>query len=148
MKKLLPQANSLDTVIRVFVYASNKKDCTIGDIAEFCSFEPRQASYYINACYYLGLVDEHGIPTSLGRDIMNNLDEIWQRIFWLIIKDEIIGEIFDYMLVFPNKDAREYAVQFLSEKYPEYSPAVINRRAGTILNWCEEILASPMIAHM
>ena len=52
MKKLLPQANSLDTVIKVFVYVASKQSCTQSDIADFCSFEPRQAAYYLNACYY------------------------------------------------------------------------------------------------
>jgi hypothetical protein len=147
MKKLLPQANSLNTVIKVFVYASTKRDCTIGDIAEFCSFDPRQASYYINACYYLGLVDENGVCTALGKDIMENIDEIWQRVFFLIVRDGIIGEIFHYKLIFPNKDAREFAVSYLKQQFPDYSDAVINRRASTLLNWCDEILTSPLIAH-
>ena len=145
MKRLLPQANSLDTVIKVFVYASNKRDCTMADIASFCSFEPRQAAYYINACYYLGLVDESGKITNLGSQIMNNISEIKQQIYWLIVEDEIIGKIFNYKLIFPEKDARAFSINYLTERFPEYSEAVIKRRASTLLNWCDEILESPLI---
>lgn len=145
MKKLLPQANSLDTVIKVFVYACTKKECSQADIAKFCSFEPRQAAYYLNACYYLGLVDDKGSVTELGKEILENPDEIKQQVYWLIINDEIIGSVFNYKLIFPNKDAREFTIKWLGEKYPDYSTAVIERRASTLLNWCDEILDSPLI---
>ena len=148
MKKLLPQANSLDTVIKVFIYACSKKACTQADIAEFCSFEPRQAAYYLNACYYLGLVDENGSNTELGTEIMNNIDELKQQIYWLILKDDVIGTVFNYKLIFPNKDARQFTIDYLSKLYPEYSEAVIHRRASTLLNWCDEILSSPLIQRM
>lgn len=148
MKKLLPQANSLDTVIMVFIYACSKKGCTQTDIADFCSFEPRQAAYYLNACFYLGLVDANGTITSLGSDIMNNIDELKQQIYWLILKDKIIGTIFNYKLIFPEKDSRQFAIDFLTNNFPEYSKAVIRRRASTLLNWCDEILSSPLIQRM
>lgn len=148
MKKLLPQANSLDTVIKVFVYACTKKECTQADIAEFCSFEPRQAAYYLNACYYLGLVDDKGSVTTLGKDILEKPDEIKQQVYWLILNDDVIGTVFNYKLIFPNKDAREFTIKWLEGKYPDYSGAVIERRASTLLNWCDEILDSPFIRRM
>lgn len=146
MKKLLPQANSLDTVIKVFVYACTKKGCTQVDIAEFCSFEPRQAAYYLNACYYLGLVDDKGVVTELGSKILETPSEIKQQVYWLILEDEVIGTVFNYKIIFPEKDARAFTEKFLADAYPEYSEAVIKRRASTLLNWCDEILDSPLIS--
>ena len=35
MKKILPQANNLNTLIKVFIYYSNKKECSLQDIADF-----------------------------------------------------------------------------------------------------------------
>ena len=70
MKKLLPQANTLATVIRTFKFIANTMNCTLNDIADFNKFEVRQAAYYSNACYFLELIDENLKLTSLGEDIL------------------------------------------------------------------------------
>lgn len=145
MKRLLPQANNLDTVVKVFVYACNKVNCTQQDIAKFCGFKPRQAAYYLNACYYLGLLDENGNPNELSEDILKNPSQVKLRVYEQIINAPLIGEIFAHMLLFPEDDNKAFAVRWIEKTYPEYGEAVINRRASTLLNWCEEILSSPLI---
>lgn len=72
MKKLLPQANTLATVIRTFKLIANMNGCTLNDIANFNQFELRQASYYSNACYFLDLIDKDLNLTSMGKDIMKD----------------------------------------------------------------------------
>ena len=140
MKKLLPQANNLDTLIRVFVYVSIMDGCSLADIASFCNFEQRQASYYLNACYYLDLVDEHGKITDFGHLIIDKYDVPQPAIYERIITDDIIGKIFSHMLLFPNDDQSLYAINLLTPLYPEYGDAVIKRRASTLKSWCEEII--------
>ena len=147
MKRLLPQANNLDTLVKVFVYACNKVNCTQQDIANFCGFEPRQAAYYLNACYYLGLLDENGDKNKLSEDILKNPSQVKLRVYEQIINDQLIGEIFTHMLLFPEDDNKAFAFKWIEKAYPEYSEAVVKRRASTILNWCEEILTSPLITY-
>lgn len=138
MKKLLPQANSLDTLINVFIYFGNKKNCTIMDIASFCNFEPRQAQYYLSACIYLDLIDENTEITEYGKSLFVDNSLIREKIYERIISDEIIGKVFSHMLFFG--DVKDFSYDLLKKYYPEYSDAVIERRASTLKNWCSEII--------
>ena len=139
MKKLLPQANNLDTLIKVFIYFGNKENCTINDIANFIGFEPRQAQYYLSACIYLDLIDETPKLTVFGKSLFNEPSLIKDKIYERIISDEIIGKIFAHLLLF-NDDIKDYSCNVIRHYYPEYSDAVIERRASTLNNWCERVI--------
>ncbi len=139
MKKLLPQANNLDTLIKVFIQFGNKQDCTIQDIADFIGFEPRQAQYYLSACIYLDLIDETPKLTEFGESLFDDPSLIKDRIYERIISDEIIGKIFAHALLF-EADLKEYSCKVIREFYPDYSEVVIERRASTLRNWCHEIM--------
>ena len=143
MKKLLPQANSFETIIKVFLFAGIKERYDKDDIAEFCEFDKRQADYYLGACMYLGLFDEEGALTPVGRDIIeNDREHCKERLYELVITDELAGKFFAKLATTKNYDIneiREYAAQLTRERY-EYSDAVINRRSSAIVGWCEEIL--------
>ena len=104
MKKLLPQANTLSTVIRTFKFIGNTINCTLNDIAEFNKFEVRQASYYTNACFFLDLIDENLRLTPLGEDIMQEPKHAKIRIYEQIIKNELIGQIFAKNCFVSKKD--------------------------------------------
>lgn len=138
MRKLLPQANNLDTLIKVFIYFGNKKECTIQDIADFIGFEPRQAQYYLSACIYLELIDETPNLTEFGKSLFEDPTTIKNRIYERIISDEVIGKVFAHALLFDD-DLKSYSCMIINRFYPDYSEAVIERRASTIKNWCIEI---------
>lgn len=139
MKKLLPQANNLDTLIKVFIYFGNKENCTINDIANFIGFEPRQAQYYLSACIYLDLIDEKPKLTEFGKSLFEDPTTIKNKIYERIISDEVIGKVFAHLLLF-NDDVKDYSFEIVKNYYQDYSYAVIERRASTIKNWCEKIL--------
>lgn len=140
MKKILPQANNLDTLINVFIYFCNKKNCTLQDIANFCNFDVRQASYYLNACLYLDLVDEKQNLTEFGNKVLTLPNKIREQIYARIINDKLIGKVFARILLFPEDNIKNFTIDLLSEHYPEYSEAVIKRRTSTIINWCKDII--------
>lgn len=142
MNKLLPQANNLDTVIKVFIYYSNNDSCTLSHIANFCSFEERQASYYLNACVYLGLISDDGNVTALGQMILRDFDNIKKEIYSLVINDDLIRPIFTRMLIFGNKDIKEFSISIVKNNYLHYSDAVIERRVSTLISWCETVIES------
>ena len=140
MKKLLPQANTLDTVIRTFRFASNKNNCTLGDIANFIQFRVRQAAYYSNACFFLGLLDDNLEPTDLGRKILEEGKDTRKRIYEVIISHELIGRLFAKTALLPQKVAIKEGKKIVKDLYPEYGDAVIDRRTKCLIGWCKEIL--------
>lgn len=140
MKKLLPQANTLATVIRTFKFIGNTMNCTLNDIADFNQFEVRQAAYYSNACYYLDLIDENLKLTPLGEDIMKEPRQAKVRIYELIIKHELIGQLFAKTALYPKNVVEEEGKELVRSLYPDYGEAVIDRRTKCLIGWCEEII--------
>ncbi len=140
MKKLLPQANTLATVVRTFKLIANTTDCTLDDIADFNNFEKRQAAYYSNACYFLGLIDEELHLTPLGQDIMSAPRQAKVRIYELIIEHELIGKLFAKTSLYSRDEAFKDGKKLVKSLYPEYGEAVIDRRTKCLIGWCEEIL--------
>lgn len=140
MKKLLPQANTLATVIRTFKLIGNTMNCTLADIASFNNFELRQASYYSNACYFLDLIDEDLKLTPLGEDIMTEPKNAKVRIYELIIKHELIGQLFAKTALYPKRRVIKDCKELVRSLYPDYGEAVIDRRTRCLIGWCEEII--------
>ena len=140
MKKLLPQANTLATVIRTFKLIGNTTNCTLADIASFNNFEIRQASYYSNACYFLDLIDENLKLTPTGEEIMEDPKNAKVRIYELIIKHELIGQLFAKTALYPKRVAVKDCKKIISSLYPEYGDSVIDRRTKCLIGWCEEII--------
>ena len=124
MKKLLPQANTLATVIRTFKFIANTMNCSLNDIADFNKFEVRQAAYYSNACYFLELIDENLKLTSLGEDIMQDPKRAKVRIYEHIIKNELIGQLFAKTALYPRRTAIKEGKELVRGLYPEYGEAV------------------------
>ncbi len=140
MRKLLPQANTLATVIRTFKLIGNTMNCTLADIASFNNFELRQASYYSNACYFLDLIDEDLKLTPLGEDIMTEPKNAKVRIYELIIKHELIGQLFAKTALYPKRRVIKDCKELVRSLYPDYGEAVIDRRTRCLIGWCEEII--------
>jgi len=140
MKKLLPQANTLATVIRTFRFIGNTMNCTLADIASFNEFELRQASYYTNACFFLDLINEDLTLTPLGKDVMRDPNNTKIRIFELIIKHELISHLFAKTALYSKREAIKQGKELVGVLYPEYGEAVIDRRTKCLIGWCEEIL--------
>lgn len=140
MKKLLPQANTLATVIRTFKLIGNISDCTLDDIAEFNQFEKRQAAYYSNACYFLDLIDDELHLTPLGEEIMEEPKKAKVKIYEIIIKHELLGQLFAKTALYPHHVAVKESKQLVRSLFPEYGEAVIDRRTRCLIGWFEEII--------
>lgn len=140
MKKLLPQANTLSTVIRTFKLIANTMNCTLNDIADFNKFEVRQAAYYSNACYFLDLIDENLGLTTIGESIMQEPRQAKIKIYELIIKHDLIGQLFAMTALYSKRVAVKDGKELVRSLYPEYGEAVIDRRTKCLIGWCEEIL--------
>ena len=139
MKKLLPQANSLSTVIDVFIYVSTMTKWTLNDVAEFCKFDVRQSSYYINACYYLSLLNEDGTLSEDGKAVISNPSKIKENVYQRVVSDTLVSKVFAKLLVEGESGLKEFTIKTIKQAYPEYSDAVVIRRSSTLINWCIEI---------
>ena len=143
MKKLLIQANNLQTVLDVFTFIYKTPGCGKTLVAKHIGFTLRQADYYTNACLYLGLIDEKMEPTPLAHDIFtNNPSNIKERIYECIITDELVGKIFARRLLQPDVISLHMQSLSLKRIIPGYSEAVYKRRIDTIITWCETIIKS------
>lgn len=140
MKKLLPQANTLNTVIRTFRYICIKEDCTLSDIATFNNFDVRQASYYANACYFLDLIGPDLKPTEVGRSIFEDTKDLKTRIYELIIGHPVIGKLYAKRSLLSKRIAVTEGKEYIRSLYGDYSEAVISRRTKCMIGWCEEVL--------
>ena len=143
MKKLLIQANNLQTVIDVFIFIYQTPGCTKALVAKHIGFTLRQADYYTNACLYLGLIDESMKPTPLAHDIFENSSScIKERIYECIISDDLIAKIFARRLLQPQSDIFSFAETIVKDNYPGYSETVYKRRIDNIIVWCDTIIKS------
>ena len=141
MKKLLIQANNLQTVIDVFTFIYQTPGCSMSQVSQHIGFTLRQANYYTNACLYLGLIDESMKPTPLAHDIFENSSScIKERIYECIISNELIGKIFAQMKLQPQCDIYKYAEAIVKDNYPGYSETVYKRRINNIITWCDIII--------
>ena len=142
MKKLLIQANNLDMVIDTFMYIYRHPNCDKHELADYCGITLRQVDYYTNACKYLDLIDENMAMTPLAIDIFtNNSAEVTERVYERIITDELMGQIFAHIYMFPNEDHSDFALELVKLYYPGYSEAVYERRSDNIVKWCKKIIS-------
>ena len=141
MRKILIQANNLDTVIDTFMYIYMHPGCTKQELADYCGFSLRQVDYYTNACKYLDLINNDWSPTDLAKDIFeNNPAEVTERVYKRIAEDEMIGQIYQRMIEYPNSNIAEFAKELVMDYYPGFSDAVYNRRSDNMVKWCKKIL--------
>ena len=141
MKKLLIQANNLDTVIDVFKYVYLHPGCSKQELADYCGFTLRQVDYYTNACKYLGLMNDDWSKTDLAIDIFTNHPaEVTERVYECIINDEVMGKVFSRLYVLPDDNIAEYSLDLVKKYFPGYSETVYERRSDNMVKWCFEII--------
>lgn len=141
MKKLLIQANNLDTVVDVFMYIYQHQGCGKQDIADYCGFSLRQVDYYTNACKYLDLLNSDWTPTLFAKDIFDNYPaEVTDRVYKRIIEDELIGQIYKKLAEAPDENISEFAKYLVMDYFPGYSDAVYERRSDNLVKWCRKIM--------
>lgn len=140
MKKLLPQANNLDVLIETFKYCVEHPSYTKNGLAEHIGYQLRQVDYYLNACYYLDILDVNGKPNEYSLQLYNYGEQLRLGIYERILNDALIGRIFTHYLVFPVAEIKDFAFREVSSSYPDYKEVVIKRRVSTILSWCDEIM--------
>ena len=128
-------------VIDVFMYIYQHPTCTKQELADYCGFTLRQADYYTNACKYLDLINDDWSATELAKDIFeNNPAEVTERVYKRITEDEMIGQIYQRMIDYPDSNISEFAKDIVMDYYPGFSDAVYDRRSDNMVKWCKKII--------
>lgn len=139
-KKILIQANNLDTVVDVFMYIYMHQGCGKQDIADYCGFSLRQVDYYTSACIYLDLIDGKWNPTELAKDIFENSPaEITDKVYCRIKDDKIIGQVYQMIDNNPDEYPTDFALELVREFFPGYSESVYKRRSDNMIKWCIKV---------
>lgn len=132
----VPQADRLEDVIRT-VQAVADGARSFQDIAIEIGKSDRQGRYYRLAAEQLGLMTHQGTNvssvTNRGREFLA-LPEDAKRVFLanLVLENEPIRAVFDYISMHPNCSRANIADFLISESIGE---AIARRRPTTILNW-------------
>lgn len=141
MRKTLIQANSLDTVVDVFMYIYLHPGCKKQEIADYCGFSLRQVDYYVGACKYLDLLNNDWSPTDMAIKMFEERPaEITECVYERIIDDELMGQIYERMVELPTENHSDFAKELVMDYYPGLSEAVYVRRSDNIVKWCKKII--------
>ena len=132
-----PQANDFQKVISIINIDDDEK---LKDYGYMCIYlgeiSPRQVDYYISACIYIGLLDEHKAFTELGQRLhqMGTTDKMAELARY-IISDEIFGTVYFRQKLLGFDLETEDVVDIMKEYIVFESEAMYKRRASTVLSW-------------
>ena len=143
-----PQADSFERIIDLLSLLYNRQ-LSPDDVTLKYEFDPRQTSYYISACEYLGLLER-----SRGKkaNAQYSLSNEGQRIMGLKYKDKYLSLIkkilekpvfntaFKETLkngIIPNKKA---VINIMNNSHLPINSTTIERRASTVRGWTDWIL--------
>lgn len=135
----LPQANRLGT-IRTLVASIKAGRSDSHELSEACSFSTRQSTYYRKAANLLGLINDNGLVTESGRDLLTteagSQDEV--EAFKNAINTSTLS-VFSWFFDDESKNTSDL-IKFVTGKY-EASDVVVKRRVGTLACWRKQLSA-------
>ena len=140
-----PQANSFERVINLCELL-NSSNLEKENVTEIYNFDSRQTDYYVNACRYLGLVEQNGEIrlTKLGHKIIN---ASFAKRHMLLIEQILKHKVFNNVLSLSLENGRILETQDIVDQmkicnlYKINSDATYYRRASTIKHWINWILS-------
>ncbi len=139
-----PQADDFNKIIAI-VNISKKEDLNNNELIKIILGEisDRQVNYYISAASFLGIIaieKRKRIFTEFGiylRQINSVLQEV--ELISAILSLPVFGKVFVLKKMIGEQNVNDIA-SLIKEIYPNYSDAICNRRAQTVLKWVEWIL--------
>ena len=133
-----PQANSLERIYSIFLDIT---DAGISkyDITRIHSMADREGAYYLDALYYLNMVEKINTKyflTNKGVQLQRLCQNIGRQAFAVnILEQPFLGEMYLEKNTFKNQhDFKAYIAQKISNQF-ELSLNTANRRASTVLAW-------------
>ena len=141
-KKLIPQANDLDKVLRL-IYLVSEGVTNAADVAANFGFAPRQSSYYREAAEALGFVSFSGREYALtdAGKLLVSLDTEKRNIFFAKAINEfaLFKECINVLRVKGSLGGRD--IEAIIARSSTLSGSTIPRRARSIESWLKWVSA-------
>ena len=135
-KKLIPQANDLDKVLRL-IYLVSEGVVNAADVAANFGFAPRQSSYYREAAEALGFVSFNGREYALtdAGKLLVSLDTEKRNIFFAKAINEfaLFKECMHVLRAKGSLNGRD--IEVIIARSSNLSGSTIPRRARSIESW-------------
>ena len=139
-----PQADDFNKIIAL-VNISKEDDLNYNEILKIVLGEisNRQISYYVSAATFLGIISTEKRKrrfTDFG-NCLRQSNSILQEVELInsILALPIFGKVYVLSKIVGQQDINEIAY-LIKETYPNYSDAICERRAQTVLKWIEWVL--------
>lgn len=140
---IIPQANTIETVLNSLQILYNSPGLTDGELACELGLGYRQGGYYANACSYLGLIErindgrlKNNYPTLIGKSIIESTPKMRSQ---LLIIQLLRHEVFYHFINLYNVDRcdvnKDAITTWLINTYMMEDNKTPARRSSTIYRW-------------
>lgn len=147
-----PQADDFGRVIDLVTILIDTPQ-SVGDLASYFGFDPRQSDYYYNAAKYLGLATsvkdedtktEYRQATEKAVSIFSKTyKEKYELLAAEVLKIQTVAESYLMWIRSGIKPSKTQVIEIFraSQESENLSPSTIERRASTILSWASWVYA-------
>jgi len=139
-----PQADRFERIINIceLIHTETRKK---EDFTDIFQFDKRQTDYYLNACKYLGLVEETKKEISLNqlgqKVITSNFDERHKILIQQILSHAVFSKSLEETLDSGKPIETSRIVEIMKECKINVTGATFKRRAMTVKGWVNWILS-------
>lgn len=144
-----PQANSFQKVLDCLDILQRRNYLTSSALATELGLEPRQGSYYGDACTYLGLTTKEKYGSSYKYNLSNEGKTILQmkykdrmlRLVELIARHDVFNYFLRQYLETAKPPTKEQIAEWLAHNTMKGNEmSTVNRRASTVLKWINWVI--------
>lgn len=142
MQNILPQANSMERIIKFAMLCDNELLKDKKQIMEKLNLTTeRQVLYYLQALQYLRFINQLPEYTERITAIYDDENKIKEDIYNQLIENKLFSDVYNDAIS-KNKNVNiEYIVNEIEHMKINLAPATIRRRASTIKAWVEWMIS-------
>jgi DNA adenine methylase len=141
MQNILPQANNMDSIIKLAMLCDNEALKDKKRLLEIIGAKSeRQVIYYLQALQYLGYINQTPKYSDRICSIHDDEKAVKKDIFNQLINDDLFKPIYQDALINRSKISNERICEAIESKKLELADSTIKRRASTIKTWVEWML--------
>ena len=134
---IFPQANSINKIIDMIINFNDEQLVDKEYFVKYFCVVPRQFYYYFDALIFLGILDEYGKISLLGKKLREFDDpdgEICHVLRNAIVNKPVFKQVYDYYQKNQRFPSKEYISEIIN-KYYKLSISTSQRRTSTVKKW-------------
>lgn len=136
-----PQANDFGKILLILNINDENDLLNKNFLQEYLSLgTPRQISYYLSACEFIGFIDHKHNFTDFGIMLReSSMEYRMLRVMQKVVFLPVFGEVFFMKYLFQESVLIEDIMQIIMDVYGIENEEVCKRRASTVKKWIEWI---------